>query len=310
MIPTPILIDCDPGHDDAVAILLALASPEVELLGITTVAGNSTLDNTTRNALTVLEVAGRPDIPVAAGCDAPISRPLQIAANVHGESGLDGPDVPPPSTAPIDLHAVDFLAETLDAATDPVTLIPVGPLTNIATLLSRRPDLADTIARIVLMGGATTLGNRTPAAEFNIWVDPEAADTVFRSGIDLTMIGLDLTHQVIVGNRHGDLLRPTGRCGAFVADLLGHFVKFYGATYGYDGAAMHDAVAVADVVWPELITAEQHPVEIDVSDGPSVGRTLVDRYRVTGSEPNCRVGMTVDGDDLIMRLIDRISTLP
>lgn len=305
----PIIIDCDPGHDDAVAILLALASPEVELIGVTTVAGNSGLDNTTRNALTVLEVAGRSDIPVARGSDAPLRRPLRIADAVHGASGLDGPDVPPPTATPIEAHAVEFLANTLKEASAPITLIPVGPLTNIARLITDHPDALSNVERVVLMGGALTLGNRSPAAEFNIWVDPEAADIVFRSGLDLTMVGLDLTHQVIVGNRHGDRMRPLGRCGAFVADLLGHFTKFYGDMYGYDGAAMHDAVAVAEVIWPDLIESKDYYVEVDVTDGPSAGRTLVDKWAVMGEPSNCRVGLAVDGDDLIERLIDRIGTL-
>jgi inosine-uridine nucleoside N-ribohydrolase len=207
----PILIDCDPGHDDAIALLLALASPEVELLGVTTVHGNQTLAKTTANALRVLELAGRSDVPVAAGAERPLVREPAVAADVHGESGLDGPELPEPTTAAVDAHAVDFLAERLIAAPEPVTLIPTGPLTNVALLLARHPLAAENIERIVLMGGAIAEGNVTPAAEFNIWVDPEAAARVFASGLDVTMIGLDVTHRALLTPAHAEQLRAAGR---------------------------------------------------------------------------------------------------
>jgi inosine-uridine nucleoside N-ribohydrolase len=178
-VATPILIDCDPGHDDAMALLLALASPELELLGVTTVHGNQTLEKTTANALRVLEFAGRGDVPVAAGADRPLVREPRVAAHVHGESGLDGPDLPPPVGTPVPEHAVEFLADRLRSADRPMTLIPTGPLTNIALLLAQYPDAP--VERIVLMGGAIAEGNMTPAAEFNIWIDPEAAARVFAS---------------------------------------------------------------------------------------------------------------------------------
>ena len=182
--PTPILIDCDPGHDDAIAILLALASPEVELLGVTTVSGNQTLEKTTANAIRVLDLVGS-DVPVAAGADRPLIRDRFVAAYVHGETGLDGPDLPPPQREPVDDHAVDFLAAALEASPAPVTLIPVGPLTNVGLLLARHPTATEKIERIVLMGGAIAEGNVTPAAEFNIWADPEAAQRVFTSDLDV-----------------------------------------------------------------------------------------------------------------------------
>src|SRR5919201_1059211 len=183
MTTTSIILDCDPGHDDAIALLLALASPELELLGVTTVAGNQTLEKTTANALRVLEHVGRDDVPVAAGAERPLVREPFVAAHVHGETGLDGPDLPPARGRPLDAHAVDFLAERILAAPGPPTLVPTGPLTNVALLLARHPDVAARLERIVLMGGAIAEGNVTPAAEFNIWCAPEAARRVFESGL-------------------------------------------------------------------------------------------------------------------------------
>lgn len=306
----PLIIDCDPGHDDAIAILLALASPEVELLGVTTVGGNSGLANTTRNALQVLEVAGRTEIPVAPGCDHPLIRPLRIADHVHGESGMDGPVLDPPSTTPLDAHAVDFIAETVASSPIPVTLAPTGPLTNIALLLRRHPAVVDNIERVVLMGGAVELGNVTPAAEFNIYVDPEAADVVFRSGLDLTMVGLDVTHQARMGRVHGERLRPTGRCGALVADLLDFFVRFHERVYGLDSSPIHDALAVADVIWPDLMETERLHVAVETVSELNRGRTVVDRWKVTGNEPNARVGLRVDGEKFGDLMVERIASLP
>lgn len=306
----PLIIDCDPGHDDAIAILLALASPEVDLLGITTVGGNSGLANTTRNALTVLEVAGRPEIPVAPGCDHPLVRPLQIAEHVHGKSGMDGPVLEPPTITPIDDHAVDFIAATVAASAEPVTIAPTGPLTNIGLLLRRHPEVTENIERLVLMGGAIGLGNVTPAAEFNIWVDPEAADIVFESGLDVTMVGLDVTHQAMMGRSHGERLRPAGRCGELVADLLDFFVLFHERTYGLDSSPIHDAVAVADVIWPDLLEAERFHLAVETASSLTRGRTVVDRWRVTPNQPNARVGVAIDGARFADLVVDRISTLP
>src|SRR3954454_5907104 len=188
--PKPVIIDCDPGHDDAMALMLAVASPEIDLVAVTTVAGNQPLDKVAANAIRVLDVVEAHDIPVAAGADRALIHPAQAAGDVHGETGLDGPDLPPPSRAPEDLHAVELLARELRK--QPLTLIPIGPLTNIALLLAIHPELHGQIERIVVMGGAIGIGNVTPSAEFNIWVDPEAAYRVFSSGIDVTMVGLDV----------------------------------------------------------------------------------------------------------------------
>ena len=260
-----VLLDCDPGHDDAIALLLALASPEVELLGVTTVAGNQTLDKTTANAIRVLELAGRAEVPVAAGAERPLVRERSVAANVHGETGLDGPDLPPPQGAPVEAHAVDFLAERLAGA----TLVATGPLTNVALLLARHPD--EKPERLVLMGGSIAEGNVTPAAEFNIWADPEAATRVFASGLDVTMVGLDVTHRALVTTAHKEQLRAAGRVGRFVAELLDFYGVFHRKVYGFDGSPVHDAVAVAQVIRPDLLELERLNVRVDCGRSSAAG---------------------------------------
>jgi inosine-uridine nucleoside N-ribohydrolase len=302
---TPIVIDCDPGHDDAIAILLALASPEVEVRGITTVAGNQTLEKTTRNALKILELTGRTDIPVAAGADRPLVRDLRTAANVHGETGLDGPDLPEPVTAPVDAHAADLLAELLEPG---VVLVPTGPLTNVALLLERHPDVKPD--RIVWMGGAIAEGNVTPAAEFNAFVDPEAAARVFASGIGVTLIGLDITHKALFTRAHADRLRGTGRAGKAVAELSDFFQIFHESRYRFDGSPIHDALAVAEVIDPSLVTTVECNVEIETASQWCDGRTVVDRWLVTDRPRNCRAGVDVDADRFLELLVDRISALP
>src|SRR5919206_2463853 len=243
MTPIPILLDCDPGHDDAIALLLALASPEVELRGLTTVAGNQTLEKTTANALRVLELVGREDVAVAAGADRPLVREPYVAAYVHGETGLDGTDLPPARGSPLEQHAVDFLAERVGG----ITLVATGPLTNVALLLARHPEARP--ERIVLMGGAIAEGNVTPAAEFNVWADPEAAARVFASGLDVTMVGLDVTHKALVAETHKQALRENGgRIGGLVADLLDFYSAFHKRIYDFGGSPIHDAVAVAQVI--------------------------------------------------------------
>jgi inosine-uridine nucleoside N-ribohydrolase len=297
-----ILIDCDPGHDDAVALLLALASPELELVGVTTTHGNQTLEKTTANALRVLEFVGREDIPVAAGAERPLDREPFVAAYVHGESGLDGPALPPPRGEPVDKHAADFLAERLEPG---VTLIPTGPLTNVALLLDRGvyPE------RIVLMGGSIAEGNVTPAAEFNIWADPEAAHRVFSSGLDVTMVGLDVTHQALLTPAHVEGLRSSGEVGRLVAELFDFYHRFHQQTYGWDGSPVHDAVAVAHVLQPGLVeTAERH-VAIETQSDLCRGRTVVDLWRRTGNEPNTHVAVGIDADAFLELLLDRLPQL-
>jgi len=288
---TDIILDCDPGHDDAIALLLALGSPELNLLGVTTVSGNQTLEKTTANAIRVLDHVGRDEVPVAAGADRPLVRDRHVAAEVHGETGLDGPDLPPPARAPEKTHAIDWIAMTLISRPDPVTLVPTGPLTNIALFLARYPELVARVERIVLMGGAVGEGNVTPAAEFNIWADPEAAHRVFTSGIDLTMVGLDVTHQALLGPPDVARLRSSGTAGTLVADLFEFYVQFHRRRYGWEGAPVHDAVVVD--TGPEL----------------SRGRTHADRAGLAGWERNCHAAVGIDSDRFRELLISRISSL-
>ena len=298
---TPFVIDCDPGHDDAIALLLALASPEVELVGITTVHGNQTLEKTTDNALRVLALVGREDVPVAMGAGRPLVREPDVAAHVHGESGLDGPDLPPRASKPVDQHAVDFLVEHVGPET---VLVPLGPLTNVALALGRgiRP------ARIVLMGGAIGEGNMTPAAEFNIWADPEAAARVFASGLDLTMIGLDVTHRALLTPDWSERFRDVGRVGTFVAELVEFFKRYHRRTYGWDGAPIHDAVALAHAFRPGIVTTEHMNVEIETESELTRGRTVADRWRRTDRAPNAHVGVEIDADAFLELLLERIAT--
>jgi inosine-uridine nucleoside N-ribohydrolase len=300
--PIPILLDCDPGHDDAIALLLALASPEVELRGVTTVSGNQTLEKTTTNALKVLELAGRADVRVAAGADRPLVREHFVAAYVHGETGLDGPSLPEPQTRAVEQHAVDFLAERIEGA----TLIAVGPLTNVGLLLARHPTARP--ERVVLMGGSIAEGNVTPAAEFNVWADPEAARRVFESGLDVTMIGLDVTHRALMTRGHAERVRAAGRVGRVVAELYDFYSLFHRETYGTD-SPIHDAVAVAQVLRPELVETRHRHVAIETDSELCRGRTVVDLWRRTANEPNCHVGVDVDAEAFFELLLERIEAL-
>ena len=299
----PIVLDCDPGHDDAIALLLALASPEVQLRGVTTVAGNQTLEKTTANAIRVLEYVGRPDVPVAAGADRPLVREPFVAAHVHGETGLDGPALPPPGGRPLALHAVEFLAEQAAGA----TLVATGPLTNVALLLALHPDARPD--RLVLMGGAIAEGNITPAAEFNIWADPEAARRVFASGLDVTMVGLDVTHKALMTPEHADSLRSTGRTGKLVAELFDFYHGFHAETYGFHGSPIHDAVAVVHVTSTGLLETLERHVAIECESELCRGRTVVDLWRRTGNEPNAHVAVEIDADAFLELLLERIASL-
>ena len=303
----PVILDCDPGHDDAIALLLALASPEVEVLGVTTVHGNQTLSKTTANALRVLDLAGRGEIAVAAGADRPLERELTVASHVHGESGLDGPALPAASRGPLEEGAVEFMARAIAASPLPVTLVPTGPLTNVALLLERTGGA--NVERVVLMGGSIAEGNMTPAAEFNIWADPEAAAAVFRAGIDTTMIGLDVTHRAVTTPALQQRLRASGTTGAFVADLVEFFTVFHRETYGWEGAPIHDAVAVAHVIQPGIVTTIPCNVEIELESDLCRGRTVVDRWQRTGRHPNAHVGIDLETGRFFELLLERIARL-
>ena len=306
---TPVLLDCDPGHDDAIALLLSLASPELDLLGVTTVCGNQTLDKTTANTLRVLEFVGRDDVPVAAGAERPLVREAYVASYVHGETGLDGPELPPPARTPVEAHAVEFLADRISAAPEPVTLVATGPLTNVALLFAQHPSVRDGIARIVLMGGSIAEGNVTPAAEFNIWADPEAAHRVFASGLDLTMIGLDVTHRALMMPAHAERLRGSGPVGKLVAELFDFYHRFHVATYGFEGSPIHDAVAVAHAVRADLVETLECAVVVDCGGELSRGRTYVDLWRRTDWPLNAQVGVAIESDAFLTFLLERLESL-
>jgi pyrimidine-specific ribonucleoside hydrolase len=306
--PRPVILDCDPGHDDALAILLALARPEIDLLGITTIGGNAPVTATTRNALRVLTLAGRPDIPVGAGADRPLVRPLRIAPQVHGVSGLDGADLPDPATDPEPDGAVGLMARLLRASPDPVTLVPTGPLTNVAVLLAAHPELSDRIERICLMGGAIGEGNWTASAEFNIWVDPEAAARVFGSGLPITMIGIDVTHQAVVPVAKTDELATLGNhAGRVFADLFRFFAEWHAKRYGWDGSPIHDAVAVAHVATGDLVETHPYRVDVETTSELTLGRTVVDRERLNGKPPNADVGLSIDRERFVDMIFDAVA---
>lgn len=304
----PLLIDCDPGVDDAIALLLALGSPELDVLGVTTVAGNQTLPLTTANALRVVELVGREDVPVAAGADRPLVREL-VVAKVHGESGLGGWDLPEVRGVAVDEHAVDLLARhALESAT-PVTLVALGPLTNVALLLALRPEAAGRLDRIVLMGGAIGAGNMTALAEFNVWTDPEAAARVFSSGLDVTMVGLDVTFQACMTATEVGRLGP-GRAARFVAGLFESYESKYAAYTTRDGAPVHDAVAVAAAIGPELLTTAARHVEVALGSSVSRGQTVVDMRGWSGAEPTASVAVGIDAPAFLTFLIERLNALP
>ena len=306
---TAIILDCDPGHDDAIALLLALASPELRVLGVTTVFGNQTLEKTTANAIRVLEHVGRGEIPVAAGAPRPLVRERHVAAYVHGETGLDGPHLPPPSRGPERSHAIDWIATMLAASEDPVTLVATAPLTNVALFLARYPELATRFERIVVMGGAIGEGNETPAAEFNVWCDPEAASRVFTSGLDLTMVGLDVTHQALMTDVHAERLAGAGSAGKLVAELYRFYARFHHRRYGWDGAPVHDAVAIAHVIDDTLLSTKRCGVIVDTGPELSRGRTHVDLYGRTAWKPNCHVAIGIDSERFLELLVTRITAL-
>ncbi|WP_289150174.1 nucleoside hydrolase [uncultured Salipiger sp.] len=308
-----IIIDTDPGQDDAVAILLALASPdEIEVLGITAVAGNVPLALTARNARIVCELAGRPDMKVFAGCDRPLRHELVTAEHVHGKTGLDGPDLPEPTMPLQDAHGVDFIIETLRAEpAGTVTLCPLGPLTNIATAFERAPDIVSRVKRIVLMGGAYfEVGNITPAAEFNIYVDPEAAALVFGAGVPLVVLPLDVTHKALVTKPRNDAFRALGnRAGTAVAQMTDFFERFDLAKYGSDGAPLHDPCVTAYLLRPELFSGRHINVEIETVSPLTRGMTVADWWGVTDRAPNATFIGDLDADGFFSLLTERLAQL-
>lgn len=306
----PIIIDCDPGQDDAIALLLALSSPDdLDVLGITTVAGNVPLELTQRNARLICDIAGRPDVAVYAGCPAPMQRPLVTAEKVHGKTGIDGIDIREPETQLQTQHAVDFIVETLIASDkSSVTLVPIGPLTNIATALEKDPAVKDGIREIVLMGGAMREGgNYSPSAEFNILVDPHAADVVFRSGVAITVMGLDVTHQVLASPERRDRIRALGNAAArATADMLDFFNRHDSAKYGSNGAPLHDPCTVAWLLRPDLFAGKSCNLSVETDSELTIGHTAVDFWQVTDRPKNINWIYAVDADEFYKLLTDRL----
>ena len=305
-----VIIDTDPGQDDAVAILTALGSPELDVLGITTVGGNVPLELTTKNALILVELAGRADVGVHAGHAGPKDRPLVTAENVHGSTGIDGAGRPDPTLMASGIHAVDFIIDALET-NETVTLCPLGPLTNVADVIERRPDLLDRIDQIVLMGGGHFEGgNITPAAEFNIFVDPPAAATVFTSGIDLVMMPLDVTHKALTSPERiaafADLGSEPGRA---TAGMLGFFERYDIERYGSTGGPLHDPCVIVYLLEPDIFTGRRCNVEIELESPLTMGATVVDWWGVTGRPANCLVIGDLDAERFYSLLTDRIGRL-
>lgn len=313
MTPRSIIIDCDPGNDDAVALLMALASPELDLLGVTTVAGNVPLSLTARNARIVVEISGRHEVPVFAGADKPLLRPPIGAEYVHGQSGIDGPRLAEPTLALASDNAVDFITRTLrEKPAGSVTLCALGPLTNLALALMQAPEIAARIGEIVLMGGACFAGgNVTPCAEFNIYADPHAAQVVFRSGAPIVMLPLDVTHQVLSTRARIAAIDALGnRCGHTVAQLLSFAGRYSVEKYGSDGAPLHDPCVVAYLLRPELFGGRHINVEVETGSALTMGMTVADWWGVSGRAANATFMRSVDASGFYALLGERLARLP
>jgi purine nucleosidase/pyrimidine-specific ribonucleoside hydrolase len=306
----PIILDCDPGHDDMVAILLAAASRAIDLRAITTVAGNGTLERTTHNARAICTLAGIRDVPIAAGAPGPLVGTLRTAAGVHGESGLDGADLGAIDVPLADEHAVELMARLLADSPEPIAIVPVGPMTNVALLLRTHPELTDRIAEIVLMGGTMGAGNVTPLAEFNVVVDPEAADVVVNSGVPVTLCGLDVTHQALatpaVLDRIAALRTPLATT---VVELLGFFAGRYRENWGIGDPPLHDPVAVARLIDPSLVECVDAHVAIELRGEHTRGATVCDRFGVLGLEPNAKVAVRLDAPRFWDHIVDAVDRL-
>lgn len=307
-----VLIDCDPGHDDALAILLAAGHPDIDLLGITTVAGNQTLERVTRNACVVATVAGLTGVPVVPGCHEPLRRRLRVADDIHGQTGLDGPAPIEPSVTPARGHAVDFIVETVLAQPGEVSLVALGPLTNVAFAIRKAPQLAGAVARVSLMGGSYTRGNVTPAAEFNMWTDPEAAAVVFDAGWDVTMVGLDVTHQALyteeVAGGFAAIDTPVAR---WVGELMAFRASTYQAVYDMSAAPLHDPCALAALIDPSVVPTRPALVEIETAGTHTAGMTVVDFDRTPAAgRGKHHVGVGLDTEAFWSLLRDAVGALP
>lgn len=303
----PVIMDCDPGHDDAIAMILACASDKLDVKAITTVGGNQTVAKTTNNALRMLTFMNK-QIPVAKGADRPMRRELEIAPEVHGDTGLDGPVIPEATQKALDINAYELMAKVVEESEEKVTLVPTGPLTNIAIFLSAYPHLKSKIERISLMGGSAIGGNWTASAEFNILVDPEAADIVFKSGIPITMSGLDVTHKAQVYPDDIEKIRSQGgKVAVLVAELLEYFIKFHKEICGWDFAPLHDPCAIAWLINPDMFKSKKLNVQIDIDGEHTTGCTVTDFLNRLDLEPNTDVLLDVDRHQFIDMIIDAVN---
>ena len=310
MPPKRIIIDTDPGVDDALAFLLALASPEIQLEALTTTQGNVTVDKATRNALSILELGHASHIPVSQGSVLPLVQPLRASAFVHGESGIGNSQLPKPHGKAVAGHAVDYLIERVLAEPGEISIFPIGPLTNIAMAIRKEPRFAESVKELVIMGGAVLeYGNVTPQAEFNIYVDPHAAHIVFHAGIPITLIPLDVTHKCLLLQKHVDhLLQIPSPISRFIRDAMEVYLK---ASFelGYPGSALHDPLTLATVIAPELLTLKEYYVDVDISGGVSMGKTFADILHVTKKTANMKVAMGVRGEEFIDLFMQRMESL-
>jgi purine nucleosidase len=305
-----IIIDTDPGVDDALAFLLALASPEIKLEALTTTQGNVTLEKATRNALAVLELACASHIPVARGSVLPLVQPLRASADVHGESGIGNARVSAPQTQSVSKHAVDYLIERVLAEPNEISIFPIGPLTNIAMAIRKEPRFAKAVKELVIMGGAILEhGNVTPLAEFNIYVDPHAAHIVFHSGIPITLIPLDVTHKCLLKQEHVDrLMNIDSPISRFIRDAMEVYLAASFAL-GYEGSSLHDPLTLATIIAPELLTLREYYVDVDISGGVSMGKTFADIPNVLKKTTNMKVAMGVKGEEFIELFLQRMENL-
>ncbi len=305
-----IIIDTDPGVDDALTFLLALASPEIQLEALTTTQGNVTIEKTTRNALAVLELCGASHIPVAAGSMLPLVQPLRASADIHGASGIGEAKLPEPQSKTIPQHAVDYLIERVLAEPNELSIFPIGPLTNIAMAIRKEPKFAKAVKELVIMGGSIQEnGNMTPLAEFNIFVDPHAAHIVFHSGIPITLIPLDVTHQCLLKREHVNrLLEIDSPITKFIRDAVEFYIKF-SVDRGFAGSALHDPLTLATIIAPELLTLKEYYVDVDHSGGVSMGKTFADIFELTKKPANMKVAMDVRSDDFIELFLQRMESL-
>ena len=311
MIPRRILIDTDPGVDDALTFLLALASPEIKLEALTITQGNVTVEKGTRNALATLEFLNASHIPVAQGTSLPMVGPLLASELVHGASGLGNTDLPEPKTKPVSQHAIDYLIERFLTEPGEISLFAIGPLTNVALAIRKEPRFTKAVKEMIIMGGSIREGgNITPQAEFNVYADPHAAHVVFHSGIPITLIPLDVTHKCMLMAEHIQELKKHGSSvSRFISDAVTPYVNFTEHKTGVKGCALHDPLTLATIIAPELLTLEEHYVEVDISTGPSMGSTFADFYGNTGKPANMKVALDVRGEEFVELFLKRMESL-